>query len=108
MQQNTVKGEIPDNPLSWLGGYLTSPSFYGVTPAPGYMTKTDDQTEAAAMTRDRQAIVGKLAAEVRNGADKNEVRKRAVAAGLRPSDITYIMRADHPKQQKALPSKPPQ
>lgn len=96
-----VRGEPPAEGITdfgkWLAEYVTSPQFIGITPAPAYMTRSDEDNTAIEMSRNRSAVVAKFAAMVREGADKTELRQRMQDAGMAPRDITFVLNADRPR-----------
>lgn len=96
-QQTSASGEEPS-----VGGYLTSPSMIGLSPAPGYITKTDAQTESAAVNRMHDALVAKFREEMRAGADWGEINQRARDAGLSPQDRAWIRKSAVQRPPKRL------
>jgi hypothetical protein len=87
LQQAQTKQEEPN-----VAGYFTAPSLFGITPSPGYITKTAQQTEAASLSRMKDSLISKFRQEVRDGAPPAEIAKRAFAAGLRLPEVTMIVR----------------
>jgi hypothetical protein len=99
-QQAKLKGEEPT-----VGGYLTSPSMVGITPAPGYITKSDEQTESSQVSKMRDSLITKFREEMRSGAEWPDIRQRAIDAGLGVRDVEYIRASGQaPKPPKKLKS----
>jgi hypothetical protein len=90
-QQSKLKGEDPT-----IGGYVTSPPMYGITPAPGYITKSDEQTESSQVSKMRDSLITKFREEMRDGAEWPDIRQRAMDAGLSPRDVEYIKASGRP------------
>jgi hypothetical protein len=96
MQQAKAKGEDPS-----IAGYLSSPSMIGITPAPGYITKNDEQTESAQVNKMREALITKFREEMRDGADWPEIRQRARDAGITSDgDLSFIRRSAEQRPPK--------
>jgi hypothetical protein len=85
IQQSKLAGVEPT-----VLGFVTSPQMIGITPAPGYITKNDAQTESAQVNKMRQSLVSKFREEMRDGANWAEVRPRAIAAGIKGEDLNFI------------------
>jgi len=85
-QQKTLGEEV--NPL----GYIASPSMFGITPSPGYITKNDKQTEAAALSRQKDALIAKFRGELQNGGQPSQMVPRMFAAGLRLPEVHLVLR----------------
>lgn len=83
------EGSAIKNPL----GYLASPSMYGITPAPGYVAKSDEQVESSQVSRLRQPLMAKFREELQAGGDINDILPRMERAGLTKSDIRYVERS---------------
>lgn len=85
-QQAKLKGEEPS-----IQGYLTSPSMVGITPAPGYMTKSDDQLESAQVNRMREPLIQKYREAIKNGMSPDEAIPEMIKGGLSKRDIKYVI-----------------
>jgi hypothetical protein len=86
IQQSKVKDVEPT-----IMGYLSSPQMIGITPAPGYMTKTPEQLESSQIAKMHDSLVSKFKEEMRSGADWSEIHQRAVDAGITsPQDLAMI------------------
>jgi hypothetical protein len=84
-----------------VGGYLTSPSNFGLTPAPGYITKNDAQLSSSEASRMKDSLIGKFRQEIRDGADPGSIAKRAAASGLLPGEITSLIKQGKRPQGQA-------
>jgi hypothetical protein len=96
-QQAKEKGEDP----SFLG-YLTSPSMIGIAPAPGYVTKTPEQQESAAVSRLHDPLVQRFREQIQKGADIDKLVPEMLKSGLSRRDVKYIIEsaAPHPHRLK--------
>ena len=85
-----------------IGGYLTSPSMIGITPAPGYVTKSKEQEESTAVYANRDAVMKRARQELKDGADRDEVKKRMKRSGLNDREIATVMNStrDYKKPSK--------
>lgn len=100
LQQSKLKGEDPS-----ALGYVTSPQMIGVSPAPGYITKTDEETESSQVNKMRDSLISKFRQEMRDGADWSEINQRAMDAGLSKQDRNFIRKSAvqrPPKHMKAF------
>lgn len=97
MQQAKEKGEEPT-----MLGYLTSPSMIGITPAPGYMTKSDEQLESAQVNRMREPLIQKYREALKNGAKVEDVIPEMIKGGLSKRDMQYVIKSsgDTPKPSR--------
>ncbi len=95
LQQSKTAGTTP-NPL----GYVTSAPFVGVTPSPGYITKSDAQTESSAISNQKDALMAKFRQEIRDGEPVSDVHKEMRDAGLTATErsqvVTQASRPQHP------------
>jgi hypothetical protein len=88
VQQAKAKGE-ETTPI----GYLTSPSMYGITPAPGYMTKSPEELESSQVSRMRQPLIQKYKEAIKGGADVEKLMPDMIRGGLSKQDIRYIIQS---------------
>lgn len=97
MQQAKQKGEEPT-----IMGYLTSPSMIGVAPAPGYITKSDEQLESAQVSRMREPLIQKYREALKNGAKVEDVIPEMIKGGLSKGDMRYVIKSsgDTPKPSR--------
>jgi hypothetical protein len=91
-QQQQAAGGQPANPLGWA----TSPSMFGMTPSPGYITKTPEQQEQAEIGRLREPLMRKFREELQAGGNESDVIDRAYKSGLTKRDIEYVIRSSGP------------
>jgi hypothetical protein len=85
-QQSKVKDIEPT-----LGGYLTSPSMIGITPAPGYVTKSEAQTESASILATKDAMTKRFRQALKDGEDKDEIVSQMKRAGFVQREITTLI-----------------
>jgi hypothetical protein len=86
-QQQQSKGEE----LS-LAGYVFSPAFIGITQAPGYITKSDEQIQSEEVAHQMPGLIKKFRQEFRDADDKADVIRRMHAAGMSPSQVRQVIR----------------
>jgi hypothetical protein len=91
-QQRKMSGE-EGGALEHPGSYIFSPSMIGVAPAPGYMTKSDEQLESAQVARMRQPLITKFRELIQEGQDPSDLMDRMRAAGLSKEDIHFVIRS---------------
>ena len=86
IQQSKVEDVEPT-----IMGYLSSPQMIGITPAPGYMTKTPEELESSQVNKMHDSLMMKFREEMRSGADWSDIRQRARDAGITSqSDLAMI------------------
>ncbi len=74
--------------------YLTSPSMVGITPAPGYITKSPEEQESAEISRLRDPIMKKYRQLIKDNPDKtNAYIGEMQKAGLSKNDIRFVLRS---------------
>lgn len=93
-QQAKLKGEE-----ATVGGYLTTPSMIGVAPAPGYITKSDEQKESGQVSKLRDGLIKKFRQDIKDGADADALVPDMLKAGLTRNDIRYILRTSGDEQR---------
>ena len=76
-----------------VAGYLTSPSMYGITPAPGYMTKSEEDLESMEVSRQRAGLIKKFRNEIRENGVQEDTVSRMKDAGLNQSEIKYVIKS---------------
>ncbi len=86
LQQSKAAGTEP-TPL----GYLTSPSMIGITPAPGYIVKSDQENESAHVSQLHDELTKKFVEEIKGGADPAKLIPEMLNSGLGKGDIRYIL-----------------
>ena len=89
-QQAKLKEEEPT-----IEGYLTNPSMYGLTPAPGYITKTDAMIESGEVWKNKDGLIRKFEEELKDKGPQDGDMKRWKNAGLDRHDIRRITRSAH-------------
>ncbi len=97
MQQSKTNEQAP-NPL----GYVTSPSFFGFTPSPGYITKTPEETQSNEIRAQLPQLVSKFREAIRDGDDPAEVAERARNAGLTPQEVRQVLSSNRPRLPQPL------
>lgn len=90
-QQAQAKGEEP----SFLG-YLTSPSMVGVTPAPGYIVKTPEEKESAAVSKLHDPLVQRFREQIKGGKDIDTLVPEMLKSGMSRQDIKRIIETSGP------------
>jgi hypothetical protein len=84
-------------------GYLfENPALIGVTPAPGYVTKSEKQLESAEVSKLREPLMKRFQEDLRNGEQTAEAVRRMRAAGLSTRDIRYVLRSAGPPSPHRL------
>jgi hypothetical protein len=102
-QQQKLRGESGVD----IPGYLNpvnNPSLVGITPAPGYVTKNDQQTESAALGAQKDALITKYREELQSGEiEPGEAARRMLNAGMRINEVHMVIRQGLATQR--IPSK---
>jgi hypothetical protein len=87
-------------------GYVFNPTMVGVTPAPGYMTKNDAQTENASLAAQKDPLITKFREALQAGdITPQEAGRRMVAAGMKPQEVFMVIRQGMAAQR--VPPKQP-
>lgn len=95
-QQAKIRGEEPS-----VKDYLTSPSMVGITPAPGYITKSPEEQESAEISRLRDPIMKKYRQLIKDNPDKaGEYVGEMQKAGLTKNDIRFVLRSSGNTQRR--------
>ena len=96
-QQTKLKGNEPG-----VADYLTSPSMVGVVPAPGYITKSDEQKESEQVSKLRDPLMRKFRQQLKDGTDADDLVANMEKAGLSKQDIKYVLRSasDQPRARR--------
>ncbi len=103
-QQQKAKNKSGFDPL----GYITSPSFYGLTPAPAYVTKNAAQQENAAILANKDSVIKRYREDLKNGGDVQAAREAMRKAGLTPGEINGVVNSSRgPKAPQPLRSYKP-
>jgi hypothetical protein len=84
------EGGVMKHPLDYVAPWK-NPAMIGVTPAPGYVTKSDEQNESSQISRLREPLIQKFKAELKDGADREETVRKMEASGLSKQDIKYVI-----------------
>jgi hypothetical protein len=97
IQQAKAKGEEPT-----VMGYLTSPSMIGITPAPGYITKSPEELESSHVSQMHDSLVQKFKEQIKGGKDPEELIPEMLKSGMSKRDVKYIISSsgDVPKPHK--------
>ena len=97
MQQAKAAGEDPS-----FAGYLSSPSMFGIAPAPGYVTKSAEELESGQVSRMHNSLLEKFKEQIKGGADAESLIPEMLKSGMTKRDIKYIVSAssDTPKPHK--------
>jgi hypothetical protein len=97
IQQAKAKGEEPS-----VMGYLTSPSMIGITPAPGYITKSPEELESSHVSQMHDSLVQKFKEQIKGGKDPEELIPEMLKSGMSKRDVKYIISSsgDVPKPHK--------
>ncbi len=91
MQQQQEKGKGFD-----MGDYLSSPSMIGVTPAPGYITKSPEQVESGQVNRLHEPLYKKFSMLLKEpGADQAAIVSRMRTSGFTPHEIASMIKYSH-------------
>jgi hypothetical protein len=91
-QQAKVSKTEPSVP-----GYLfENPAMVGVTPAPGYVVKSEAQMESSEVSKLRDPLMKRFREDLQNGEPTAESVRRMRAAGLSTRDIRYVLRSAGP------------
>ncbi len=100
-QQAASAGEKPS-----IGGWMSSPSMVGITPAPGYITKSPEQEQSAEIGRLREPLMRKFREELQGGAQADQAMVRRMSqSGLSRRDIEYVIKSSG---AKSMPHRPHQ
>jgi hypothetical protein len=86
-QQSKLQNKEPS-----IGDYLTSPSMIGITPAPGYITKSPEQLESSQVSHLRDPLMAKFKEEIKDGADIDKLIPEMIRSGLTREDIKQVIR----------------
>jgi GGDEF domain-containing protein len=73
-------------------GYLASPAFYGLSPAPGYVTKSAADQESQEVAKDAPALMKKFRESIKENGLQDDTIQRMIAAGLTPEQRKLILR----------------
>ena len=73
-------------------GYVTSPSFYGLSPAPAYITKSAADQESQQVARMAPALIKMFREEIKENGLQDDTVARMIAAGLTPEQRKLILR----------------
>ena len=73
-------------------GYLTSASFYGLSPAPGYITKSAADQESQEVAKDAPALIRKFRESIKENGIQDDTVARMIAAGLTPEQRKLILK----------------
>ena len=93
-QQAKLKGEDPS-----VAGYFSSPSMVGITPAPGYITKSPEQLESSQVSHLRDPLMKKFREDIQGGADVDKLIPAMVNAGLTRQDIKNVIKSASQQQR---------
>ena len=91
-------GSITESPTD----YLSSPSMFGVAPAPGYITKSPEQIESGQVSRLREPLINKFKEEIRDNGLEADLIPRMKASGLSKQDMKFVLRSATPSQRHRL------
>ena len=101
--RNYIQQSKLNNEDASIFGYVTSLPFYGITPAPGYITKNDEQTESSQVNKMHDSLMTKFKEEMRDGAEWSDIKQRAKDAGITSlKDLAYIHQSAKQKPAKKL------
>lgn len=87
--QNQPKGGAAGGGIP---GYVTSASFYGLSPAPGYITKSAADQESQEVAKDAPALMKKFRESIKENGIQDDTLSRMIAAGLTPEQRKLILR----------------
>jgi hypothetical protein len=73
-------------------GYVSSASFYGLSPAPGYMTKSDADLESQEVARQAPALMKMFREEIKADGLQDDTIQRMISSGLTQEQRTLIIR----------------
>ena len=102
-QQQKTAGTSGFDPASYLNP-VSNPSLVGITPAPGYVTKNDKQTEASELGKQKDALVVKYREALQNQEiTPAQAAQRMLAAGMRMNEVHMVIQQG--MAQVRVPSK---
>lgn len=75
-----------------IPGYVTSASFYGLAPAPSYITKSAADLESQEVAKDAPALMGMFRQEIKDNGVQPDTVQRMIDAGLTLEQRKLVLR----------------